>query len=232
MESTINQHPSAAVNFYHGTRREFAPGSLINPKGEHAYLTANLDAAIWAAELSEGDEPAKVYVVIAPGSLENTAEHGDFVPTPYPQMTLRTSEPLRVLKEVTTWNHYHGTRANLRPGDLIEPGHGANFGPAPRAANYVYFTRTLDASVWGAELATGEGRGRIYLVEPTGPVEDDPNLSNARFKGNPTQSFRSRAPLRVVEELLNWEGHPPDVIAQMKEGLARLSERGVGPLDD
>jgi Rifampin ADP-ribosyl transferase len=134
-----------------------------------------------------------------------------------------------VRKEVTTWDHYHGTRADLRLGDLIEPGYAANFGPTPRIANFVYFTRTLDASVWGAELAAGEGRGRIYLVEPTGLVEDDPNLTNARFKGNPTKSFRSRSPLRVIGELSEWKGHPPESIGRMKEGLARLSQHGVAP---
>ena len=126
---------------------------------------------------------------------------------------------------------YHGTRAELRPGDLIAPGHAANFGPAPRRANFVYFTRTLDASIWGAELAAGEGPGRIYVVEPTGPFEDDPNLTNARFRGNPTKSFRSRAPLRVTGEVSGWSGHPPERIRAMKEGLARLARAGVAPDD-
>lgn len=218
-------------NMYHGTRAEYAPGTLINDEGGYAYFSANLDAAIWAAELSEHDGAPRVYCVRALGSIENAADDPGYVPTPYPAMTWRTKEPLQVNYEVTTWNHYHGTRADLRPGDLIEPGHAANFGPTPRAANFVYFTRTLDASVWGAELAAGEGRGRIYLVEPTGPVEDDPNLTNARFKGNPTKSFRSRAPLRVTGELLHWAGHPPELITQMKEGLARLSQAGVAPED-
>lgn len=231
MESTSNRPPIEGPTLYHGTRAKFAPGSVINPEGEFAYLSANLDAAIWAAELSEGDAPPRVYEVDAAGSLENIAEKPDYVATPYPAMTLRTSEPLRVTQEVTQWNHYHGTRADLRPGDLIEPGHAANFGPDPRAANFVYFTRTLDASVWGAELAQGDGRERIYLVEPTGPVEDDPNLTNARFKGNPSKSFRSLAPLRVLGEILHFQGHPPELIAQMKEGLARLSQSGVAPDD-
>lgn len=226
-----SDHPTEEATLYHGTRAEFAPGSQINSEDQCIYVSAKLDTAIWAAELSEQDGPARVYCVRALGLLENVAEQPDYVPTPYPAMTLRTRQPVQVINEVTTWNHYHGTRAELRPGDLIQPGHAANFGPTPRAANFVYFTRTLDASVWGAELAAGEGEGRIYLVEPTGPVEDDPNLTNARFKGNPTKSFRSRAPLRVTGELLHWEGHPPEQIAQMKEGLARLSQEGVAPED-
>ena len=139
---------------------------------------------------------------------------------------------MTVLDEVTEWTHYHGTRADLRPGDLIEPGHAANFGATARAANFVYFARTLDAATWGAELAAGEGPGRIYLVEPTGEVEDDPNLTNTKFRGNPTKSFRSRAPLRVTGELTHWTGHRPEAIRAMKEGLARLEREGVEPNDE
>lgn len=146
-------------------------------------------------------------------------------------MSWRSRESLTVLDEVTEWTYYHGTRADLRPGDLIEPGHQANFGPTPRSANFVYFARTLDAAIWGAELAAGEDRGRIYLVEPTGEVEDDPNLTNARFRGNPTKSFRSRSPLRVTRELEKWTGHAPEKIHAMKEGLARLEREGVDPDD-
>jgi hypothetical protein len=78
---------------------------------------------------------------------------------------------------------YHGTRANLKPGDLIQPGHPPNFGNRDRTTPHVYLTRTLDAAIWGAELAAGEGPGRIYLVEPTGPIEEDPNLTNTKFRG-------------------------------------------------
>ena len=89
--------------------------------------------------------------------------------------------------------YLHGTKARLHAGDLLEPGRASNFGVATPSA-FVYFTGTLDAATWGAELAQGEGDGHIYIVEPTGPFEDDPNLTNQRFAGNPTQSFRSRAP--------------------------------------
>jgi rifampin ADP-ribosylating transferase len=146
-------------------------------------------------------------------------------------MSWRSREPLTVLAEVTDWAHYHGTRADLRLGDLIAPGHAANFGSAPRSANFVYFARTLDAAIWGAELAAGPEPERIYLVEPTGEIEDDPNLTNQRFRGNPTQSFRSRAPLRVTGELKEWASHPPETIRAMKEGLARLEQEGVEPDD-
>ena len=98
--------------------------------------------------------------------------------------------------------------------------------------NYVYFTETLDAATWGAELATGPGRGRIYLVEPTGDFEDDPNVTDKRFPGNPTRSFRSRDPLRVVGELTDWVGHPAEQVAAMRSGLADAMRRGVAQIED
>src|SRR6476620_1153939 len=121
---------------------------------------------------------------------------------------------------------YHGTKADLQHGDLIEPGYASNCGKRKRAS-YVYLSATLDAATWGAELAAGEGRGRIYIVEPTGPIEDDPNLTNKRFRGNPTKSFRSREPLRVTGEIGEWQGHPLPAIQAMKEGLERLKQSGV-----
>jgi len=127
---------------------------------------------------------------------------------------------------------YHGTRADLKPGDVIKPGHPANFGKLDRVTTFVYFSATLEAGIWGAELARGEGRGRIYIVEPTGPFTDDPNLTDKRFPGNPTKSYRSRAPLRVIAECTDWQGHPPEVLQQMKDHLARLRELGVEPIDD
>jgi hypothetical protein len=127
---------------------------------------------------------------------------------------------------------FHGTKADLQPGALIQPGHPANFGNLDRTTTYIYFTGTLDAAIWGAELALGEGRGRIYIVEPTGPVEDDPNLTDQRYPGNPTKSYRSREPLRVTGEVTDWRGHAPEVLKAMKEELERLAREGVEPLDD
>ena len=127
---------------------------------------------------------------------------------------------------------YHGTRAALQPGDLIKPGHPANFGEADRRGNHVYFSATLDAGIWGAELARGEGAGRVYIVEPTGPFTDDPNLTDKRFPGNPTKSYRSREPLRVVSECTEWQGHPPDVLQAMKDRIARRNQLGQAQIDD
>lgn len=125
---------------------------------------------------------------------------------------------------------FHGTRADLRPVDMIDAGHLSNFAES-RRMSWVYFTATLDAAIWGAELARSDGAGRIYVVEPTGPAEDDPNLTDKKFPGNPTLSYRSRAPLRVIAEVTGWQGHPAERIAQMKEGLARLHPGGDDIID-
>jgi len=127
---------------------------------------------------------------------------------------------------------FHGTKADLKAGDLIEPGRSPNFGDRERKQPFVYLTGTLDAAVWGAELAIGEGPGKIYIVEPTGPIEDDPNLTDKRFPGNPTKSYRSRAPLRVTGEVTDWQGHSPEELRAMKDGLQRLKQQGVEPIDD
>ena len=126
---------------------------------------------------------------------------------------------------------FHGTRADLKPGDLIGPGYRSNYGKR-KQANYVYLTATLDAAIWGAELSQGEGPGRIYLVEPTGPIMDDPNLTDKKFPGNPTKSYRSRDPLRVTGERTDWQGHAPEVLAAMKHNLERLKEQGIEAIDD
>ena len=125
---------------------------------------------------------------------------------------------------------YHGTRADLKPGDLIAPGHSSNYG-ARRQASWVYLTGTLDAAIWGAELAQGEGRERIYIVEPTGEIFGDPNLTDKKFPGNPTRSYRSREPIRVTGEVTQWSGHSPERLKEMKDHLARLKAQGIEAID-
>lgn len=126
---------------------------------------------------------------------------------------------------------YHGTKADLKPGDLLAPGYNSNFGERKKA-NYVYLTATMDAATWGAELAVGDGPGRIYLVEPTGTFEDDPNLTDQKFPGNPTRSYRTRQPLRVMDEVLEWEGHSAEVLQQMLDHLAELKKLGIEAIND
>jgi hypothetical protein len=126
---------------------------------------------------------------------------------------------------------FHGTKVDLKIGDLIEPGHRANFGNRDRTTTHVYLTATLDAATWGAELAVGEGRGKIYIVEPTGTIEDDPNLTDKRFPGNPTKSYRSREPLRVIGEVVEWRGHDHAELTAMKDSVERAKQEGVEPID-
>ncbi|MFL5305807.1 MAG: NAD(+)--rifampin ADP-ribosyltransferase [Polyangia bacterium] len=127
--------------------------------------------------------------------------------------------------------YYHGTKADLKVGDLIGPGYASNYG-SRKQANFVYLSATLEAAIWGAELAVGEGRGRIYVVEPTGPIEDDPNLTNKRFPGNPTKSYRSRAPLAVVGEIVEWTGHSPERLKEMRDHLEKLRAQGVEAIEE
>ncbi|EJL33502.1 DNA/RNA tunnel of bacterial DNA dependent RNA polymerase [Caulobacter sp. AP07] len=126
---------------------------------------------------------------------------------------------------------YHGTKADLKTGDLIGPGYASNYGKKKKAA-YVYLSATLDAATWGAELALGEGPGRIYIVEPTGPFEDDPNLTDRKFPGNPTKSYRTRDPLRIIGEVSDWKGHSPEQLKAMNDHLAHLEQLGVEAIED
>jgi rifampin ADP-ribosylating transferase len=127
--------------------------------------------------------------------------------------------------------YLHGTKADLAVGEMLVPGRESNFEEG-RVMNHVYFTGTLDAAVWGAELAAGQGRGHIYIVEPAGDFEDDPNVTDKKFPGNPTQSFRSREPLRVVGELIDWVGHSPEKLQAMRGGLRALKLQGAARIED
>ena len=126
---------------------------------------------------------------------------------------------------------YHGTKAELKKGDLLEPGRSSNYGKG-KQANYVYLTGTMDAAKWGAELAVGDRPGRIYCVEPTGPFEDDPNLTDKRFPGNPTRSYRTQYPLKVVDEVLDWERHSPEELKKMRDHLDTLKRLGIEAIND
>ncbi|WP_439331129.1 NAD(+)--rifampin ADP-ribosyltransferase [Modestobacter altitudinis] len=138
------------------------------------------------------------------------------------------------------WEHvqgpfFHGTKAALEVGDELVPGHGSNYQDG-RLSNNIYFTAVVETAVWGAELSTalaGTGeRGRVYVVEPLGPFEDDPNVTDKRFPGNPTRSYRTHSPLRVVGELDDWQGHDPEVLQGMLDSLARLREQGLDVIED
>jgi rifampin ADP-ribosylating transferase len=125
----------------------------------------------------------------------------------------------------------HGTKADLKVGDVLTPGRASNFEEG-RQTNYVYVTETLDAAAWGAELAQGDGPGRIYIVEVDGELEDDPNLTDKKFPGNPTRSYRTREPVRIVDELTGWTGHTLDQQQAMRDGLATLTREGRNEIID
>ena len=127
--------------------------------------------------------------------------------------------------ETSSRRFHHGTRADLKPGDLIQPGYSSNY--TERKSPWVYFSVSLYAATWGAELGRGEGPGRIYVVEPAGAFVDDPNLTDRKFPGNPTMSYRSREPLRVVSEYLDWQGHSAEEVQAMKDAIV-----GLEPIDD
>jgi hypothetical protein len=126
---------------------------------------------------------------------------------------------------------FHGTKANLKPGDLIAPGFNSNYGKQNKA-KYVYLTATMDAAIWGAELALGDGPGRVYIVQPTGSFEDDPNLTDKKFPGNPSKSYRTCEPLLIVGEITDWKGHSAERLKEMKDRLAWLKEQGIEAIED
>lgn len=130
---------------------------------------------------------------------------------------------------------YHGSKLQFSVGDLLLAGQPSNFEQG-RISNHIYFSSLLESAIWGAELAVAlaglDGRGYIYIVQPTGAFEDDPNLTNKKFPGNPTQSYRSTAPLKVIGIVEEWEGHAPEVLQGMLNSLAALKSQGLAVIED
>jgi Rifampin ADP-ribosyl transferase len=141
------------------------------------------------------------------------------------------SKSIETTNELSSEKFYHGTKADLKQGDLIEPGFRSNYGQRNKA-KYIYLSATLDAAIWGAELAVGEGPERIYIVEPTGPIEDDPNLTDKKFPGNPTKSYRSMHAFKVVGEVTDWRGHSAEQLKTMKDHLEKLKQQGIEAIED
>lgn len=143
---------------------------------------------------------------------ENTESNGGS-PTPFAQ------------------TYFHGTKADFKIGDLIQVGFNSNFGQR-KNAKYIFLSATLDAAIWGAELAIGEDPERIYLVEPSGDIENDPDLTDKKFPGNPTKSYRSIHPFKVLGEVSLWQGHPAEQVKAMKDALEKLKAQGIHSLND
>lgn len=140
-------------------------------------------------------------------------------------------EPISISATPFAQTYFHGTKADLKVGDLIAVGYHSNYGQR-KSAKYIFLSATLDAAVWGAELAFGDGKERIYLVEPTGDIEDDPDVTDRKFPGNPTKSYRSTSPFKIVGEVIAWQGHPAALVQSMKDNLERLKREGVNSLND
>lgn len=130
---------------------------------------------------------------------------------------------------------YHGTKIDLGIGGLLFPGYPSNYEEG-RVLSHIYFSALLEPAIWGAELAIAfadlGGHGHIYIVDPTGPFEDDPNLTNKRTPGNPTLSYRTREPLRIIGAVEDWQGHTEETIRGMLDSLRELKRRGIAVIED
>ncbi|MCL1847942.1 MAG: NAD(+)--rifampin ADP-ribosyltransferase [Coriobacteriia bacterium] len=126
---------------------------------------------------------------------------------------------------------YHGTKAEFTVGSLIQTGFNMNYDEDTKA-NFVYLTALIDVAVLAAEMASGEGEARVYIVEPTGSIDDDPNVTDMKFPGNPTRSYRTREPLRVIAEVTDWEGHSPEALAKMRKNMERAKQLGLEVIND
>ena len=136
------------------------------------------------------------------------------------------SQPL-VSQPLDEGPFYHGTKADLREGDLLSPGFRSNYRPEV-VMNHIYFTALRDGAGLAAELAAGDGEPRVYAVEPTGAFEDDPNVTDKKFPGNPTRSFRSSSPLKIIGEVTEWTRLTPEALQEWRTRLAAIvaDERG------
>lgn len=198
-----------------------------------------------AAELARGDDPVVAEYVITAAAKRAGPAVVDVLQR-YPRaakgrsrvaalmsrldgMLRDPAPPPRVVDDPGPF--FHGTRADVRPGDLLSPGWRSNYG-SRRRARHIYLTASRDGAPLAAELAHGDGPGRVYRVEPLGTIEDDPNVTDKRFPGNPTRSYRTTEPLRVVEEVTGWERPDPEMVRRMRERMVELSELGIEAMDD
>lgn len=198
-----------------------------------------------AAELARGDDPVVAEYVITAAATRATPVVLDVL-SRYPRAprgrtrvavlmgrldSLLRDPPQtpRIVDDLGPF--FHGTRADRRPGELLTPGWRSNYGSG-RLSRHIYVTASREGAPLAAELARGDGPGRVYRVEPLGPIEDDPNLTDKRFPGNPTRSYRTTEPLRVLEEITGWERPAPAVVLHLRERMAELAELGIEAMDD
>ena len=225
-----------------------AAAAYLHPLAKATQVRHILGAAAHAAraaELARGDDPVVAEYVVTAAAKRATPVVLDVLGR-YPRAPkgrnriavlmqrldslLRDPPPTpRVVDDPGPF--FHGTRADVRPGDLLTPGWRSNYGSG-RRARHIYLTATREGAPLAAELARGDGPGRVYRVEPLGPIEDDPNVTDKRFPGNPTRSYRTTEPLRVLEEITGWERPPQEMVQHMRERMAELAELGIEAMDD
>ncbi len=225
-----------------------AAAAYLHPLATATQLRHILGAAVHAAraaELARGDDPVVAEYVVTAAATRATPVVLDVL-SRYPRapgggsrvavlmhrldgMLRDPAPPPRPVDDPGPF--FHGTRADLRPGDLLTPGWRSNYGFG-REAKHIYLTASREGAPLAAALARGDGPGRVYRVEPLGTIEDDPNVTDKRFPGNPTRSYRTTEPLRVVEEVTGWDPPPQEVIQRMRAGMAELAELGIEAMDD
>ncbi len=225
-----------------------AAAAYLHPLAKASQVGHILGAAAQAAraaELVRGDDPVVAEYVITAAAKRASPSVLDVL-SRYPRaargrnrvavLTARLDSllrdpppPPRVVDDPGPF--FHGTKADLRPGDLLTPGFRSNFG-SERVANHIYLTASREGAPLAAELARGDGPGRVYQVEPLGPIEDDPNVTDKRFPGNPTRSYRTRQALRVIEEVMDWPRPSPEVVTHIRDQMGKLAELGIEAMDD
>ena len=124
---------------------------------------------------------------------------------------------------------FHGTKADLKVGDLLTAGFNSNYRPEV-VMNHIYFTAGMNGAGLAAELAAGDREPRVYEVEPTGEFENDPNVTDKKFPGNPTRSYRSTEPIRIIREVLDWERLSPEALYAWKVRLAEMAAHESGEI--
>ena len=240
--------PTEAARHAALAARDASAAAYLHPLANATQVRHILGAAAYAAraaELARGDDPVVAeYVITAAAKRAAPVVHEVLGRYPRaPGGRARVSVLLRRLDGMLRdpapkarvvddeGPFFHGTRADVQPGDLLTPGWRSNYGSG-RKANHIYLTASQEGAPLAAALARGDGPGRVYRVEPLGVIEDDPNVTDKRFPGNPTRSYRTREPLRVVEEIHGWTPPPDEQIQTIHARMAELAELGIEAMDD
>ena len=164
---------------------------INNDSVKAAFATLYLSITTCYEDLNDIDNAKKNHE-LASGFTENLSDNGPF---------------------------YHGTKADLKVGDFLIAGYSSNY-QSDLKMNHIYFTASVNAAGLAASLAKGDGRERVYIVEPTESFENDPNVTNKKFPGNPTRSYRTQAPLKIVDEVTEWMRQTREEREKWREKLA------------